>query len=134
MTEMQTAHDDWRRFAVELPDAILAGCSVDLAVIIPVDDIGYLYVIEFDTGTIKIGQTRNPKRRLAEHRRNAAAFGVSISRYWFSAPHGDYLRTEAELIIDCAVFSRYSKREYFHEINWSEAVDDAFGLAGGSAS
>lgn len=120
--------EDWRSFDIELRADMRAGCNVDLGAIVPADGIGYLYVIEFSTGVIKVGQTRDPQRRLGEHRRSAGAFGVSITQFWLSPPHANYLETEAALIIDCAEFSPYSKREYFHAINWSEAVEDAFAL------
>lgn len=89
---------------------------------------GYLYVIEFTTGTVKVGQTEDPRQRLNSHFSDAAAFGVGINAYWISPSHRNFKENEALLIEACRKVSTRSRREYFHEIGYDAAVDIALGL------
>ena len=41
-------------------------------------DAGYVYAIRFGTGTIKVGKTNHPGRRLAEHRRGRIWRGAHV--------------------------------------------------------
>jgi hypothetical protein len=84
--------------------------------------VGYLYVLRFSTGTIKVGQTVDLGRRLREHRRDAAAFGVAITDLWISAPLADFLRAELELVRLCASTGQRFKQEYFRDIPFAQAV------------
>jgi hypothetical protein len=85
-----------------------------LETLLPVQDQGYLYVIGFSSGPVKVGQTADPRRRFAEHRRDAGAYGVKISNFWISIAHSNYLANEVELIDLCLGFGTPVKREYFH--------------------
>jgi len=110
-----------------------ASASCDLKVKIPpaVEGQGHLYVLQFSTGWIKVGQTNSPRRRLAEHRRDAEVYGVNITRIWVSRPHRGFLRTEAALIEAClAAKGRRMKREYFTDIAFDVAVRFADTIAG----
>jgi predicted GIY-YIG superfamily endonuclease len=47
-----------------------------------------LYVVEFIDHGVKVGVTaRDPQVRLAEHRRDAEAYGRTVGRTWVSFPH-----------------------------------------------
>jgi hypothetical protein len=47
-----------------------------------------LYVVEFPGHGVKVGVTaRDPRVRLAEHRRDAEAYGRDVGRTWVSFPH-----------------------------------------------
>lgn len=59
---------------------------------------GYVYLVEFDNGTVKVGSTANPKARFETFRRDAHAFGLSIVRTWLSVLHDDYQRNEEKLL------------------------------------
>jgi membrane protein implicated in regulation of membrane protease activity len=83
---------------------------------------GYLYVLRFSTGTIKVGQTVEPARRLREHRRDAAAFGVVVTDIWISAPHCDFLKTETAVVRSCSQVGHRFKNEYFRNITFAAAV------------
>jgi hypothetical protein len=78
----------------------------------------YIYVIAFNTGVVKVGQTMLPARRFAEHRREAEAFGVWITNFWISAQHSNYLDVEAELIDACWALYPRSRREYFQDADF----------------
>ncbi|MGX6604861.1 hypothetical protein ACWKSP_22435, partial [Micromonosporaceae bacterium Da 78-11] len=83
---------------------------------------GYLYVMEFSTGTVKVGQTEDPKVRLATHRREADAFGVYVVNYWISPSHMNFRDNEIRLINQCAKVSHRSRKEYFHAVGYEQAV------------
>lgn len=82
----------------------------------------YIYVLGFSTGGVKVGQTFDPARRIREHRRDAAAFGVNLVSFWVSPPHLNYLATEASLIACCLDVSTPVRKEYFPEVSFSYAV------------
>jgi predicted GIY-YIG superfamily endonuclease len=95
----------------------------------PVAGAGYLYVIRFRTGTVKVGQTQDVRRRLAEHRRDAAAFGVGITHVWVSEPMQFFVAAEDELIAHCLKASKRTRREYFHNVDYVAAVEFAKSLS-----
>lgn len=95
------------------------------------DPDGYIYVIQFSTGHIKVGQTNNPRQRLSSHTHDAAKMGAAVSQFWFSAPHRDYRKTESRLIdAMSAVGRRLSGREYYADCDFAAAVQLASGLIG----
>lgn len=89
---------------------------------------GYIYVIAFTTGVVKVGQTEDPKRRLGEHQSEAMAYGVGATNYWISPPHRNFKNNETHLIKLCAKVSKRSRREYYHEVGYERAVDFAWTL------
>lgn len=89
---------------------------------------GFLYVIAFTTGTVKVGQTEDPQQRLNTHQAEAAAFGVGATAYWISPAHSNFITNETLLIEQCRTVSRRSRREYFHEVGYERAVQFALDL------
>ncbi len=83
---------------------------------------GYVYVIRFDTGVVKVGQTLNPGNRLPDHRADAAAFGVTVTDFWISPSHINFRDNETRLINACVQVSRRSRVEYFHNLAFDQAV------------
>lgn len=60
---------------------------------------GSIYVIEFSTGTIKVGKATDVQARLRQHEKEAARGGFSVVRGWVSLWHvGTYDSAERELI------------------------------------
>lgn len=59
---------------------------------------GYVYVIEFSTGAVKVGRTRNPQQRATKLMFEAAQFGASLTRWWLSKPHTEFVTSEERLI------------------------------------
>lgn len=91
--------------------------------------LGYVYVLEFDTGVIKVGKAVDARQRLTSHRSNAEAMGRRVVAAWVSRAHGNYAENERVLIDACA--SRASKvirAEYFAGVGIAEARRVARGL------
>lgn len=61
----------------------------------------YVYVIEFTSGTIKVGQARDAKKRISQHVKAAQAHGHSAVRTWVSIPHVGFAANESALIAFC---------------------------------
>lgn len=99
----------------------IAACEIKLDDIAPVEGEGFLYILQFSTGAIKVGQTVDLRKRLADHRLDAHAFNVAITDYWVSPAHVEYLANEQRLITYCKSLGRRSKREYFHGTNLAAA-------------
>lgn len=47
----------------------------------------HLYVVELVGAGVKVGVSAKPDNRIAQHRRDAEAYGRTIGRVWVSAPH-----------------------------------------------
>lgn len=91
---------------------------------------GHLYVVEFETGAIKVGQSRNPMRRIDEHHRDAWAYNVVVTNAWVSKPHQAYLTNEIKLMSAVAKLGGgRAKREYFHGVDFERVVGIATELA-----
>lgn len=63
---------------------------------------GYVYVLGFGSGIVKVGYTRDPVGRPRTHQATAEAFGDSLVSQWMSPPHLKYHANEAALIRFCA--------------------------------
>jgi hypothetical protein len=80
---------------------LCGGGMVRLAWMVPFvgRDPGYLYVVEFSDGTVKVGKTSNqPKKRIGQHKSAASSFGLSMARSWESERHDRHSDTEAALL------------------------------------
>lgn len=75
-------------------------------------DRGYLYVIEFDSGVIKVGKTANVESRLKSHAK------TGLIRYaWASQAHLHCSKTERLLISYCGEHGQlHGGREYFRNL------------------
>ena len=77
-------------------------------------DPGHLYVIEFDSGVIKVGKSAAPTARVARHARLARAHGAAMRDHWISHLHFRAWYTEHQLIAYCSrVGQAVAGREYF---------------------
>lgn len=59
---------------------------------------GYIYVIEFCSGIIKVGKATNPRSRIGMHASDAIRMGRQITRSWISSVHENYHDNELLLI------------------------------------
>ena len=85
-------------------------------------DAGHLYVVEFTSGVIKVGQAVRPQSRLATHAAHARIHGGDIRRTWVSDRHAGYDGTERILIAGCKQVGELAfGREYFRgiEFDWA---------------
>jgi hypothetical protein len=62
---------------------------------------GHIYVIEFGSGTVKVGKTANPKNRLSQHEGAARMMGTEVISSWFSSRHRGWSENEDHLISFC---------------------------------
>lgn len=91
---------------------------------------GYLYVIRFSTGVVKVGRTNDPSRRVPEHQRDAWTYNVVITDAWISEPHADYLSNEVRLIAFATSRGSRARREYFHGADFERLAEFARDLIG----
>lgn len=75
---------------------------------------GYIYLIEYQDGSVKVGYTTSPAHRVASHWDDARKFGYQVTRVWVSKAHANYIANEKEAIMHCNEFGeqKYGK-EYF---------------------
>lgn len=89
----------------------------------------YIYVIEFASRTVKVGQTKNATVRLADHVKSATTHSDSVTRSWFSGPHLDYRENERHLIAFCAQRWKLTVgTEFFRDADFDEVLAHAQGL------
>ena len=88
------------------------------------DPQGYIYVIEFSLGVIKVGKTNSPRSRIKSHGRDVGRFGGSITRAWLSTAHHGYDLSETELIraISKLGTQLVESTEYFRGCPFDEVV------------
>lgn len=58
---------------------------------------GYVYVIAFDDGTLKVGRSQDAEIRLRTHGQTAKGFGLSVTGKWSSPEHVGWVENEAAL-------------------------------------
>jgi hypothetical protein len=63
--------------------------------------VGYIYVLRFTSGTLKVGHTTRPRVRVTQHKSAARVHGASIDRLWISPPHANYRDNEDRLVALC---------------------------------
>lgn len=89
----------------------------------------HVYVLEFTSGTVKVGQTGNPANRFKEHGHAAQAHGHSVIRSWTSVPCVEFKENEDALIAFCAErWTAAVGREAFEGADFDAIVEHAQGL------
>lgn len=73
---------------------------------------GYVYVLRFTSGAVKIGHTQNPRQRAHAHRVDAARYGLAITDAWLSPDHTNYRDTERALVAELPKLGRLLAVEY----------------------
>jgi hypothetical protein len=86
------------------------------------EGLGYIYVVEFSTGVVKVGLSTDPVQRWGNYRYDVTALGVWITRMWVSRAHRNVDKAERELISLCAARGRPTRAEYFHGVRFEDAV------------
>jgi len=94
----------------------------------PIDGLGYIYVVGYTSGLIKVGQSRTPRKRLRAHRSHGAVFGVDVVDAWVSPPHRNYTQNEVRLIKFCQRKGKATSNEYFRDVGFAVAVEAAEAL------
>lgn len=84
---------------------------------------GHIYAVQFSNGVLKVGQTRKPKTRFADHAKAAQAHGHSVEETLLSPPHINYLDNERALIAFCSEqWSLAAGHEYFADADIEAVV------------
>jgi hypothetical protein len=84
---------------------------------------GCVYVVAFDSGLLKVGQTARPVQRIASHASAAATHGVTLTSTWLSGPHANTTENERALITYCRERAATQHRfEYFGGLDFDEIV------------
>ncbi len=85
---------------------------------------GYLYVLQFSNGLIKIGRSANPRSRITTHITTAFAFGAELINAWVSEMHSGYGDSESRLLasIRAEAMGTQVALEYFDGADFSHVV------------
>lgn len=87
---------------------------------------GYVYVLEFSSGVVKVGRTKRLEKRLGQHAQAAQVQRQRVQRSWVSPRHADYADSEQKLIDFCAGrWSLTSGSEYFADADYDEIAQFA---------
>jgi hypothetical protein len=91
---------------------------------------GYVYVIEFSTGMVKVGMAKNVAKRMAQHEKEARNHAATVARSWISDAHTTWEANERSLISFCS--KRFgaptSGSEYFMAADFDAIVGYAMTL------
>jgi hypothetical protein len=83
----------------------------------------YLYVIQFNSGTIKVGRTGNPATRLKNYTTHGRPHGISVTAQWLSQPHRGARKNEGRLIAFCkARYTPLNDGEFFGDADPAEVI------------
>jgi hypothetical protein len=87
---------------------------------------GYVYVLAFDGGTVKVGRTQDTGKRLNAHKSDAGKFGLTVTDHWLSPPHTEWRENEETLKkIAASLGGTAHRKEYFSGADFAAIVDEA---------
>lgn len=100
----------------------------------PIDlaaDLRHIYVLQFSSRVIKVGQTSKLRKRLHKHSGEARNHGHRIERHWASVEHATWADSENALITFCwdHFGAPVQGSEYFASDNFDEVTRYAATLA-----
>jgi DNA-binding XRE family transcriptional regulator len=85
--------------------------------------VGYVYVIGFSNGIVKVGRTQNITRRLRAHAMAAHNFGIAVTAKWVSPEHAGWIGNEDELIrLAHEAGGQPTTPEYFRSLNFETFI------------
>lgn len=87
---------------------------------------GYVYILLFKDGLLKVGFTANPAKRIDTHRGHSEGYGNPIVKGWLSPLHDNGIESEKELISRGTYWATsVNKSEYFAGIQFGRLVSFA---------
>lgn len=87
---------------------------------------GHLYAIEFSSGTVKVGRSRDLIRRIDTHLAAATVHGATADRIWISEPVDRLDEREKELLAFCAArWKLAAGSEYFCDADIAAIIKQA---------
>lgn len=97
------------------------------------DGHGYIYVIGFSNGTVKVGSTARPRMRFTQHRGDATKFGLRVDEWWISEALPDYRDRELDLIANANEMDNEGRlgrdREYLQGVPFHAVAELAQDIA-----
>lgn len=86
---------------------------------------GYIYVIGFSTGRVKVGRSTSPRQRVGHQVTAAKGIGVEVENIWLSVYHLGYAENEATILNALnSPKSEYVNTSYDEVIKIAESVVD----------
>jgi hypothetical protein len=85
-------------------------------------DGGYVYVLRYDDGLVKVGRTRDARSRLTGHATTGRVFGRQLAEWWVSPPHDGWRENEKTLVSFAADLGAPVAAEYFPGISFDDLV------------
>jgi hypothetical protein len=83
----------------------------------------YVYVIQFNSGTVKVGRTSKPVARLKSVAQAGRPHGITVAAQWLSQPHTLAKQNESRLIDFCnARFAPLNDGEFFADATVEDVV------------
>ncbi|MEU9713942.1 hypothetical protein [Streptomyces sp. NPDC047976] len=84
---------------------------------------GWLYIVEFSDGVIKVGRTADARERIKRHGWDARRRGAEIGRWWISVKHSNVDETE-RVMKQCCLrhWKLFDGDEYFADADFDMAV------------
>lgn len=87
---------------------------------------GHVYVLAFDNGTVKVGQTQNASQRLNTHKSLARSLGLAVTDEWVSPLHVGWRTNEDALkAIAASLGGTPTSPEYFGGVDFAAVVEKA---------
>jgi predicted GIY-YIG superfamily endonuclease len=87
---------------------------------------GYIYVLAFANGTVKVGRTRNVDQRLGAHKSDARKYGIAVTDQWMSPCHLEWFENEERLKkIAASLGGTARSKEYFGGVDFAAIVAEA---------
>jgi len=87
---------------------------------------GHVYVLAFDNGTVKVGQTQNASQRMSTHKSTARGFGLTVTGEWVSPLHTGWRANEDALkAIAADLGGTVTGQEYFSGVDFAAVVEKA---------
>jgi len=84
---------------------------------------GYIYVVQFAGGVVKVGKSNDPRLRIRTYIQHARLYGGSVLNAWISPPHEAFGAMETLLIEYCAKRGQVAcGREYFNGLEYGSVV------------
>lgn len=87
---------------------------------------GYVYVLAFTNGTVKVGRTQDTGKRLNAHKSDARKFGLTVTDEWVSPLHTEWLENEADLkVLAASLGGTPLRQEYFKGVEFAAVAEKA---------
>lgn len=87
---------------------------------------GYVYVLAFTNGTVKVGRTQDKGQRMTAHKSAARKFGLTVTDEWVSPLHAEWRANEDALKnIAAGMGGTAHTREYFSGVDFAAVVTEA---------